>query len=1178
MDRTVAIRTPAGQPDSRAAREPGILVPQPASEQLVVGDIPREPPGFQPRAHLLAELDRVGPRVSVAYSAAETQGVGTTQLAAGYARASLAAGWRLVAWIDAADAASLLAGLAAVADAAGLSDGCTSWDSATAGEAVRRWLEADGDRCLIVFDGAADPDALRPFVPTAGAARVLITSTRPSTASLGTNVAVDAFTAGEALALLTGPAGPAGAADAADAAALAAELGYLPLALAQAAAVTAGHDLEYGTYLARLRAAPVDEHLAGTGGQPSVAAAVSLSVQAARATDRTGVCARMLEIAAMLSAAGVRRELLHVAGQAGLLTSRGHGVPAALVDRALEWLGRRSLLTFSLDGQTVTMHPMVARVVRDGLARRRRLAATGLVAASVLDEYALALARSADRSAVRAIPQHVAALLDNVPARAVAAGGELAGTLLRLRFIALYHLVELGDSAPQAIAVGEPLTADLERLLGPDHPDTLNARNSLAAAYLAAGRVAEAIPLFEHTLAIWERMLGPDDPDTLTARNNLAAAYQDAGRADAAIPLYELNLAARERLLGPDHPVTLNSRGNLAAAYRDGGRVAEAIPLLEQTLAGRERVLGPDHPDTRTSRRNLAAAYRDGGRVAEATRLLDQIRADSPRLLGADHPGTRTWRRKIPGGSRDGDRVAETLTPGEQTPAARQRQPADRITAPALPVDFRRPPADPALRVLPAGLRRPPADPAGRLPPASVARSPAAPAGHPAVDRAQDLPPADAQYDDEIVAAIAAGDPAGIATAYDRYAAALYGYCHAMLPDPATAAEALQDAFVIAAATLGGLRGRPEFRPWLYAVVRNQCQRLLPAARRARRGQSGRHDTAAGDGGDGGQAELRAAIGAILAELRPREREVIELSFRHDLHGPDLATALGMPPRRADALAARARDRLAKALAALGVALAGREACPPLGELLADWDGWLTEETRDLVDWHAEQCRSCAARRPGALRPEALSVLLPPAPLPPELREQVLSRCSATTAEAAAYRRRLVRHAKSTGFAWFFRAIRHLSWDGVRANPGPAIATAAVAVWGAAAVSVLLLTFAGYHAADARAARPSVRASSAGPATAATSATVPTVAARPPSTVSQAPSPAQSPVQPSPSPSSPLVASSSSSPSATPSPSHTASPSPTPSHTTSPTTSPSPSSSPSPSASRSSSSSPPPTP
>ena len=44
------------------AREPQIPGPpsrEAAGDQLVVGDIPREAPGFQPRPYLLAELDRV---------------------------------------------------------------------------------------------------------------------------------------------------------------------------------------------------------------------------------------------------------------------------------------------------------------------------------------------------------------------------------------------------------------------------------------------------------------------------------------------------------------------------------------------------------------------------------------------------------------------------------------------------------------------------------------------------------------------------------------------------------------------------------------------------------------------------------------------------------------------------------------------------------------------------------------------------------------------------------------------------------------------------------------------------------------------------------------------------------------------------------------------------------------
>ena len=43
-----------------------------------------------------------------------------------------------------------------------------------------------------------------------------------------------------------------------------------------------------------------------------------------------------------------------------------------------------------------------------------------------------------------------------------------------------------------------------------------------------AGRTDEAIRLHEQTLADRERVLGPDHPETLSTRNNLAA-YRDAG-------------------------------------------------------------------------------------------------------------------------------------------------------------------------------------------------------------------------------------------------------------------------------------------------------------------------------------------------------------------------------------------------------------------------------------------------------------------------------------------------------------------------------------------------------------------------------------------------------------------------------------------------------------------------
>ena len=1096
--------------------------PEAAGRQVVVGDIPQEPPGFQPRADLLEKLDRTGTRASVLHSVTGQHGVGATQLAAAYARAKMAAGWRLVAWVNAADTGGLLAGLAAVADAAGLTDGDSGPGIAGAGAAVRHGLEADGDRCLLVFDGAPDPEALRPFVPARGTARVLITSTRQA-ADLGSNVPVGAFSAAQASAFL---AARTGLDDEEGAAELAGVLGHLPLPLSLAAPVIAGRHPGYGWYLDRLQATSADVSLTRDEGEPyppGVAEAVLLSLQAVLATDRTGICTRVMEIMTVLSPAGVRRELLYTAGQAGVLASSGRRVAPSLVDRVLAWIGDRSLLTFSLDGQTVIVPRLVARVIRTGLARRQMLTAVSEASAFVLDLYSRALVGSQDRPAVRGIVQLVTTLLDSLAGPASEADQELGWLLLRLRFTAFYHVLELGDSTEQAIAFGEPLTADLERRLGPDHPDTMNSRNSLAAAYLAAGRVAEAIPLFEQTLAVRQRMLGSEHPDTLTSQNNLASAYKDAGRAAEAIPLYELTLEVREQLLGPDHPSTLNSQGNLAAAYRDGGRAAEAIPLLEQTLADRERVLGPDHADTRTSRKNLGLAYTEAGRAAEAIPLLEQASAGWERVLRPDHPDAQTPPEDLADPQLTADRVAAAIPSAEQAAAARKTQLPDGTAGQVLPGGVRRPPADPARRVLPAGVRRPPMDPA-RQPLPSVARLSANLTGHSA-SRAQD--PRDAQYAREVVAAIAAGDPAGIAMAYDRYAAALYGYCHWTLQDSADAAEALQDTFIVAA-TLSNLSEPAKLRPWLFALARNQCRRRIRPASAAREEAdavyqhvdpvdqssyataepsdatiqfravslpadammplrvvslpAGATDGLAHVNGDRGQAELRTLIYSILAGLKPREREAIELSFRHQLYDNDLAIALGVSQGRALDLVARARGQLERALGALHIALTRREACPVLGELLADWDGQWSEEARDLVGWHIEECQTCAHHGWGAMRPEAFFRLLPLAPLRPELRKQVLSLCTSTAEEAVAYRRRLARHAGSTWSTRFSQAIRAVKWDSIRAHPGAAIATAAAVVWIVAAVSVTLLIFAGSHVANAQATQPSAGTSASSPA------------------------------------------------------------------------------------------------
>jgi tetratricopeptide (TPR) repeat protein len=633
---------------------------------VVVGEVPQEPVAFQPRAELLAGLEdaRPGARVVVVRAVTGMRGVGKTHLAAEYARRKVAEQWRLVAWINAEEPAGVLAGLSAVAGALGLATA----DGEAAGRAVRHWLEAEGERCLLVFDNATDPTVLRPFIPAAGDARVIITSNEQSMRYLGVGLPVEVFTEQEALAFV---AERTGLADTAGANVVAAELGYLPLALAQAAAVIAGQHIGYGTYLERLRSLPTGELLrAEEAGQypRGVAAAVLLSVAGVQVADDTGAGVGVMDLVAVLSPSGVRRTVIQVAGQQGALSGDGRAErqTAEVVDRALARLAGVSLLTFSVDGSAVTAHRLVMRVIREQLAARGSLMGVCVTAAELLDELAGSLTESwhEDRARVRDLVEQIMALYGT--STACPADSFLTSSLIRLRFRAIWFLNYLADSAAQLIRIAEPLLADCERVLGSDHPDTLRTRNNLGAAYWAAGRTAEAIALHEQNLPDCERLLGNDHPQTLMTRSNLAGSYRDAGRTAEAIALHEQNLTDRVRVLGGDHPDTLATHQHLAAAYGDAGRTAEAIAMGERNVSDCERVLGSDHPDTLRTRNNLAGAYRDAGRTGEAIAMGERVVSDCERVLGSEHPDTLRTRNNLAGAYQATGRTAEAIAMGEQ--------------------------------------------------------------------------------------------------------------------------------------------------------------------------------------------------------------------------------------------------------------------------------------------------------------------------------------------------------------------------------------------------------------------------------------------------------------------------------------------------------------------------------
>ncbi len=267
--------------------------------------------------------------------------------------------------------------------------------------------------------------------------------------------------------------------------------------------------------------------------------------------------------------------------------------------------------------------------------------------------------------------------------------------------------------------------------------------------------------------------------------------------------------------------------------------------------------------------------------------------------------------------------------------------------------------------------------------------------------------------DGEIVAAIVAGDPAGLAAAYDDYAPALYAYCRTLLSEPADAADAVLDTYLVAVVKLGGLQDPDRLRPWLYAVARNECFRRLRA-----HGLSAPLATAvAVTSNDPDLAlspdreELRDLVVDALSGLNPGDREVIELNLRHVLDGDDLADALGVSRKQAHALVSRARAHFEGSLGALLAARTGGE-CEELEDILADWEGELAGALGKRVNRHLENCDVCGERKRRELSAAMLLSMLPMVAIPASLREQVLRLAGDLSPAADRHRAMVARRAE----------------------------------------------------------------------------------------------------------------------------------------------------------------------
>src|SRR5262249_13347310 len=152
-----------------------------------------------------------------------------------------------VFWVTADPPSKLVTDYAHLAQEAKLPAATMTADVNDQIRAVRRWLESPGSgRWLLVFDNADEPDVLRGYLPTPGSGHVVITPRRSRWDRNPRSIEVRELERPASIKLLLAGSGQS---DEAAADRLAAALGDLPLALAQAAGYLADSGLPLGEYL-----------------------------------------------------------------------------------------------------------------------------------------------------------------------------------------------------------------------------------------------------------------------------------------------------------------------------------------------------------------------------------------------------------------------------------------------------------------------------------------------------------------------------------------------------------------------------------------------------------------------------------------------------------------------------------------------------------------------------------------------------------------------------------------------------------------------------------------------------------------------------------------------------------------------------------------------------------------
>lgn len=560
-------------------------------------------------------------------------GIGKTRLAVEYAWAFDDV-YDALLFVSAETPAMLAANLSRLArpEALALCDPAED-DETRQREAVLRWLEIERGWLLIVdnADSADAAAAVRGLLPRLANGHVLITSriadwtegVRPLALGLLSKEASVTY-------LLQKCVTRRGAPDDSEAAgALAADLGFLALALEQAGAFINMHGFSFGEY--RERWQREDSAVRSWFDEDLMRYPRSVATTWETSFAELGEIARaLLQILCWLSTEPTPRGLFRTTEAADIIWARP-GVSKAGLLPALKELTDYTLIRQSGD-DAVQIHRLVQEVTRARLPRPEERRERIEDCLGVVNAFATGNPYEPNTWTVwEPLRPHILVISDWAESLDIA---EPTGRLLNQLGVLLLRKAAHEEARE---CLGRALRLR-ETFFGSESVEVAAVKGNLGTIYERLDRFDAAEEHYQGALAIFRARAMGESPEASSILNNLAALYVGMNRFDEAAAAMEEAMEMERRIMPKDSPLRAPTLSNHGVLFWRIGRYGEAEAAYREAIALAVQHHGEHYPEVSTMRSNLGLLLQESGRFDEAEECFRRAIDADTAVYGPQHP------------------------------------------------------------------------------------------------------------------------------------------------------------------------------------------------------------------------------------------------------------------------------------------------------------------------------------------------------------------------------------------------------------------------------------------------------------------------------------------------------------------------------------------------------------